>query len=59
MLTVDAIFLCILWFVLPYSVINVMIIGIRVLRTNRTLTVLVSLQPINTKYSRDADWSRA
>jgi len=59
MLTVDAIFLCILWFVLPYSVINVMIIGIRVLRTNRTLTVLVSLQPINTKCSRDADWSRA
>jgi len=33
-----------------------------VLRTNRTLTVLVSLQPINTKYGRDADardqWTR-
>ena len=29
--------------------------GIQVLRTNRALTVLVSLQPINTKLSRDAE----
>jgi len=29
--------------------------GIPLLRTNRALTVLVSPQPINTKYSRDAD----
>jgi len=28
--------------------------GIHVLRTNRTLSVPVSLQPIETKYSRDA-----
>jgi len=28
-------------------------IGILVLRTNRAPTVLVSLQPMNTKYSRD------
>jgi len=28
---------------------------LHVLRTNRALTVLVSLQPISTKYSRDAD----
>jgi len=30
-------------------------IGIHALATNRALTVLVSLQPISTKYSRDAD----
>jgi len=29
--------------------------AIYALRTNRALTVLVSLQPINMKYSRDAD----
>ena len=30
-------------------------IGIHVLRTNRPLAVLVSLQPINTQYGRDAN----
>jgi len=32
--------------------------GLHVLRTNRALTDLVSLQPINTKYNRDADARR-
>jgi len=35
--------------------INGHIYRIYVLRTNRALTVLVLLLPINTKYSRDAD----
>jgi len=32
--------------------------GLHVLRTNRALNDLVSLQPINTKYNRDADARR-